>query len=342
MTNATDATPEPPFTILLRMIRGFQVSRMIYVAAKLGIADLLVDGAKTAEELAAATTTHAPSLYRLLRALASLGIFAEDEQGRFALTPMAELLQTGTATSLRDTTLYLGSPIFQRVWGELPHGIITGEDGYRHLFGMNDWAYREQNPEDNQGFNNFMTEVTRPDAAAVAAGYDFSSLKQLVDVAGGQGTLIAAILKANPNLRGILFDQPHVVTGAQPVLEAAGVADRCEMVGGDFFVELPAGADGYILKSIIHDWNDADSILILQNCRRAIQPAGKLLLVEFVIPPGNTPHLGKLSDINMLIAPGGRERTEAEYGSLLAEAGFRLTQVLPLQTSRSIIEAVPI
>jgi hypothetical protein len=338
----TQNATEPPFTALLRMIRGFQVTQMIYVAAKLGIADSLTDGAKSSNDLAAATGTHAPSLYRLLRALASLGIFAEDEQGRFELTPLAQPLRTGVPGSLRATILYVGDPMFQQVWGELLHSIQTGENGFQHLYGREAWAHREQNPELNATFNAYMTEVSTPDAAAVAAAYDFSGMNKLVDLGGGHGVLIAGILQANPTLQAIVFDQPHVVSGAQPVLQVAGVSDRCELVGGDFFTELPGGADGYILKSIIHDWDDAHSILILKNCRQAIQRDGKLLLVEYVIQPGNAPQVGKLSDINMLVAPGGKERTEAEYRTLLAEAGFRLTKVIPIKTSRSIIEAVPV
>jgi hypothetical protein len=187
-----------------------------------------------------------------------------------------------------------------------------------------------------------MTEVTMLDTAAVVAAYDFSSITSLVDIAGGHGSLIAAILIANPALQGILFDQPHVVSGAQSVLKAAGVADRCQQVSGDFFAELPANGDAYLLKSIVHDWNDADSIRILKNVRRAIQPDGKLLLVEFVIPHGNDPHPGKLTDINMLVSLGGRERTEAEFRDVLAQAGFRLTQVIPTGVGRSVIEAVPV
>jgi hypothetical protein len=249
----TQTAAESSFTTLLRMVRSFQVTQMIYVAAKLGIADLLVDGAKSSSDLAAITGTHEPSLYRFLRALASLGIFAEDEQGRYELTPLAELLRSGIANSLSAAVLYLGNPTFQRVWGELLHSVTTGEDGFRHLYGMGDWDYREQNPDENMLFNNFMTAQTRPDAAAVAATYDFSGMKKLVDIAGGQGALIAEILKANPTLHGILFDQPHVISGAGPELQAAGVSIRCKLVGGDFFTELPDGADGYILKSIIHD-----------------------------------------------------------------------------------------
>lgn len=338
MSNPT----EPPFATLLRMIRGFQVTQMIYVAAKLGIADLVADGAKSSSDLASATGTHAPSLYRLLRALASLGIFAEDEQGRFGLTPLAQPLQTGVPGSLRATVLFLGGPTFQHVWGELLHSVTTGETGFQSLYGMGEWAYREQNPDLNATFNDFMTEMTRPDAAAIAAAYDFSGIKRLVDVGGGQGSLMAEILKTNPTLRGVIFDQPHVIDGASQVLEANGIADRCELVAGDFFAEVPEGADGIILKSIIHDWNDADSILILKNCRRALLPEGKLLLVEAVIPPGNAPSPGKLLDITMLVGPGGKERTEAEFRSLLAEAGLRLTRIIPTQNGRNIIEAVPV
>jgi hypothetical protein len=338
----SDNQREAPFTTLLRMIRGFQVTQVIYVAAKLGIADLLADGAKSSSELAVTTGAHAPSLYRVLRALASLGIFAEDEHGRFALTPLAQLLRTGVPGSLRAAVLYQGDPVFQHVWRDLLHTVTTGENGFQHIYGMDGWAYREQNPNFNAIFNDYMTEVTGPDAAAVAAAYDFSGMSKLVDIGGGQGVLIAAILQANPMLHGVVFDQPHVISGAQSILAALGVSDRCDVVGGDFFAELPQGMDGQILKSVIHDWDDADSLLILKNCRRAIQPQGKLLLVEFVIPVGNTPHPGKLSDINMLVALGGQERTEAQFRTLLSDAGFRLTRIIPIQTGRSIIEAVPV
>jgi hypothetical protein len=339
-----DSQSEAPFTALMRMMRGFQMTQLIYVAAKLGIADLIADGTKRSSDLADATGTHAPSLYRVLRALASVGIFAEDEQGRFGLTPLAQALRTGVPGSLRGAVLYNGDPVFQRVWGDLLHTVTTGENGFEHLYGMGAWAYREQNADLNAHFNAFMTEITGQDAEAIAAAYDFSGIKKLVDIGGGQGILIAAILQANPTLHGVVFDLPHVISGAQPVLSAAGVADRCELVTGDFFAELPEDlkSDGYILKSVIHDWDDADSLLILKNCRRAIQPQGKLLLVEHVIPVGNTPHPGKLSDINMLVVLGGKERTEAEYRILLADAGFRLTRIIPTQRGRSIIEAVPV
>jgi hypothetical protein len=333
---------EAPNATLLRMIRGFQVSQMIYVAAKLGIADLLIDGAKSIDEIASATRTHAPSLHRLLRALASQGIFAEDEQGRFGLTPMAEPLRSDAPDSLRAVTLYTCDPSFQDVWGELLHSVQTGETGFQHLYGMGAWAFRQQHPELNAYFNAYMTSLTTIDCAGIAEDYDFSGIDTIVDVGGGQGALIAAILKTNPTMQGIVFDQPHVVAGAEHLLAAAGVLDRTEIVGGDFFGEIPTGKDCYILKSIIHDWDDDDSIAILKNCRQAIHPDGKVLLFESVIPTGNQPHPGKQSDINMLVAPGGQERTEDEYRLLLEKAGFRLTRIVPLQSGKSLVEGVVI
>ncbi len=337
-----DGVTEAPGAALLRMIQGFQVSQMIYVAAKLGIADLLADGAKSSDELASITGTHAPSLYRLLRALAGMSIFAEDEQGRFGMTPLAQPLRKDVPGSLRAVTLYSCDPIFQQVWGELLHSVTTGEDGFNYRYGMDAWAFREQNPELNASFNEFMTAFTRLDTDAIVADYDFSGMDTLVDVGGGQGALMAAIVKATPGLHGIVFDQAHVVSGAATVLAAAGVADRCEIVGGDFFSEVPQGKDGYILKNIIHDWDDSRSIMILKTCRQAIQATGKLLLFEFVIPPGNSPHPGKQLDISMLVGPGGQERTEQGYQALLMQAGFKLTRVVATKSRKSVIEAVPV
>jgi hypothetical protein len=342
LSNNSQNAVEPPHTSVLRMIRGYQVAQIIYVATKLNLADLLADGPRTSSELTVASGTQATALYRLLRALASLGIFAEDDQGRFSLTPLAQTLRQGVPGSLHATVLFHGDPMTQDVWGGLLHTLKTGEDGHHRLYGMSAWSHHEQHLDYGSLFDNFMTEVTTLDTAAVVAAYDFSGITLLVDIAGGHGSLIAAILKANPTLQGILFDQPHVVSGAQPVLEVAGVTDRCQQVSGDFFAELPANGDAYLLKSIVHDWNDTDSIRILKNVRRAIQPDGKLLLVEFVIPPGNDPHPGKLTDVNMLVSLGGRERTEVEFRDLLAQAGFKLTQVIPTSAGKSVIEAIPV
>jgi hypothetical protein len=325
---------------MVQMIMGFRVTQMIYVAAKLGIADLLKYGPEDANALAQATGTHAPSLYRLMRALASVGIFAEDEQGRFSLTPLAELLQSGVPGSQRSRALFFGGQTEWRSWGELLYSVTTGEVAFKHLYGMDPWEYRAKNPELGAHFNNFMTTNTMAQTAAVVAAYDFSGIGTLVDVGGGQGALIAAILRANPQLHGTLCDAPHVVTDARLILEAAGVLDRCQVVSCDFFSSVPDGGDAYILKSIIHDWDDNQALAILSNCRRVMPNNGRLLLVENVVPPGNEPHQGKLIDLQMLVELGGRQRTEAEFATLLGEAGFNLARVVPTDAQISIIEGI--
>ena len=228
---------------LTDMIMGFRITQMIYVAAKLGIADLLKNGPETVDALAQATGTHAPALYRLLRALAGVGIFAEDEQGRFALTPLAQFLRAGVPGSQRPAALVFGEPARWRSWGEMLYSVTTGEPAFRHVYGMDSWEYVGQDPELNSNFNDYMTASTVPQTAAVVSSYDFSGIGTLVDVGGGHGALISAILHANPQLRGIVCDAPHVVAGARPVLEAAGVVERCEIVPCDFFSSVPSGGD---------------------------------------------------------------------------------------------------
>jgi hypothetical protein len=326
---------------LFQMITGLRISQMIYVVAKLGIADLLKDGPQTANTLAEATGTHAPSLYRLLRALSSLGVFAEDKQGRFALTPLAELLQSGVAGSQRPAALYFGDSSQWRTWGELLYSVTTGQPAFRHLYGIDPWEYRAHDPELGAAFDDYMTANTTAQTAAVVAAYDFSEIGTLVDVGGGHGALISTILQASPRLHGILCDAPHVVAGAQPTLEAAGIINRCQIVPCDFFLSVPGGGDAYILKSIIHDWDDDQALAILKNCRSSIAKHGRLLLVENIIPLGNSPHPGKMVDLQMLVVLGGRERSEAEYNTLLSEAGFNLTKVVPTEGPLSIIEATP-
>jgi hypothetical protein len=327
---------------LFQMIMGFRITQMIYVVARLSIADLLKAGPQDVEALAQTTHTNGPSLYRLLRALAGLGIFAEDEQGRFTLTPLAELLQSGVPGSMRSRALHFGGQPEWQSWGELLYSITTGETAFRHVHGMDPWEYRAKNPELDANFNDFMYQQTATQTAAVIAAYDFSAIGTVVDVGGGYGALIAAILQENPQMRGILCDAPHVVRGAPPTLEAAGVSDRCELVPCNFFDSVPQGGDAYILKSIIHDWDEDSARAILTNCRRVIPQHGRLILVEHVIQPGNDPQMGKLVDLQMLVALGGRERTEAEFRALLGEAGFALTNIVPTQAHISVIEAVPI
>jgi hypothetical protein len=326
---------------MAQMIMGFRVTQMIYVAARLGIADLLHERPRTAEELAGATGTHAPSLYRLLRALAGAGIFAEDAQGRFGMTPLAEPLRTGVPGSRRQQAILFGEEARWRAWGDLLYSVTTGEPAFPHLFSTTMWEYQSGRPELNAAFNDFMTAITAPSTPAVVAAYDFSGIDTLVDVGGGHGLLLAAILRANPHLRGILCDAPHVIEGARPLLEEAGVLDRCELASCDFFSSVPPGADAYLLKSIVHDWSDDLALAILQTCRRAIPDHGRLLLVENIVPPGNDPHPGKLTDLQMLVMLGGRERTESEFRSLLSAAGFTLTRTIPTESPVSIVEAVP-
>jgi len=331
---------------LSQMIMGFRLTQMIYVAAKLSIADMLKDGPQTVEALARATGAQASSLYRLLRALAAVGIFAEDEEGRFRLTPLAEPLQQGVAGSVRPEALVFGERARWRAWGELLYSVANDESAFRHINGMTSWEYLAANPELSANFDDYMTAGTLLQTASVVAAYDFSGgqdapIRTIVDVAGGHGAFIAAILRANPQMRGILCDAPHVIAGAQPVLEAAGVKERCEVVPCDFFSSVPEGGDAYVLKQIIHDWDDEHALAILKVCRRAVPENGRLLLAERVILPGNAPDSAKLTDLHMLVVYGGRERAETEFNRLLSDAGFRLTRVVPTEGGFSIVEARP-
>ncbi len=330
----------PAPVAMSQMISGFWVSRAIYIAAKLGIADYLQKQPKTAEELAAITNTHAPSLYRVLRALASVGVFVEDDNHRFGLTPIAATLQTDAPESLRFMAIaelglehYLG-------WGNLLHSVKTGKTAFDRATGMSLWDYYAQHPEDGKSFDRAMTDLTATLIEAFLDSYDFSSLNTVVDVGGGRGSLIAAILKANPTLKGILFDVPSVIEDAPPQLVANSVVERCALVAGNFFESVPVGGDAYLLKWIVHDWDDEKAIAILKNCHQAMQDNGRLLLIEQVISPGNEPSFGKLLDLNMLVMMGGRERTETEFRSLLQAAGFQLTRIIPTVSSMSAIEAI--
>ena len=331
-----------PRDALLQMTNGYQVSQAIHVAATLGIADLLKDGSRSADELAEATGTHAPTLYRLLRALASVGVFAEQSDGRFGSTPLAEHLQTDAPGSLRAWAMLIGQPSFWSSWGHLLHSVRTGEPAFPDLHGMNVWEHRETHPEEGEIFDAAMTGLSAPVAEAVVQSYDFTGVGVLADVGGGEGGLLATILTANPTLRGVLFDLPHVVASAGSLLERAGVADRCEVVGGSFFETAPEGADAYLLKSIIHDWDDAAAIQILRTCRAVMANTGRLLVVEPVIQPGNEPDRAKFSDLNMLVMLGGRERTADDFERLYTEAGFRMTSIVPTGSPPfNIIDGVP-
>jgi hypothetical protein len=326
---------------LLQMSSGYWISQSLYAAAKLGIADLLKDGAENCDRLADITDTDARSLYRLLRGLASVGVFAESEPGCFILTPIAQGLRSDIPGSMRDSIL-LGGGEYYYAWGNLLNSLKTGENGFEQEYGMPVFEYYSQNAESGEVFDRAMKNISRAITPAIVNGYDFSGITKLIDVGGGNGSLIAAILKANPHLQGILFDQPSAIASSGEVLEGFGVSDRTETVGGDFFESIPSGADAYFLKYVLHNWDDQQAIAILRNCHSAMSEKGKLLIVEQVIPLGNEPFSGKLIDLHMLVTLGGCERTAAEYQSLLEAAGFRLNKIIPTRSNVSIIEGTRI
>ncbi len=334
-----DKAGVPPSVAMLQMISGFWISRAVYVAAKLGIADHLRDRRKTVEDLAAATGTHAPSLYRVLRALASVGVFVEDESRGFALTPLSDTLRSDVPGSLRAfATVELGEEHYP-AWGELLHSVNTGEIAFDRAFGMPVWKFFQQNPENAKTFNDAMTGMTLSVNDAVLSSYDFSYISKIVDVGGGHGSLIASILKKNPKMKGVLLDAASVATGAQSRIESEGLAERCDVVAGDFFQSVPNGGDAYVLKWIIHDWDDEKSVTILRNCHRAMTENGRLLLVEAVVPRGSEAHFSKFIDLNMLVMTGGLERTEDEYRRLLKASGFELTGITATESAMSVIES---
>lgn len=337
---AESATGVPPQAALTQMISGFMISQSLYVVTKLGVPDLLAERARNVEGLAQASGAHAPSLYRFMRALAACGVFSQTEDGRFHLTPLSELLRSDVPGSQRDFAIFMGEEWHWRVWGEALYSAKTGRKAWDHVYGVEVFPYLAEHREAADVFDRAMTSLSRMVAASVVESYDFSGIEKIADIAGGHGSLLAEILKANPQLAGVLFDVPQVIAGAGRVLEEEGVAERVELVGGDFFESVPAGADAYLMKHIIHDWDEERALAILRNCHRAMPAGGRLLLVEMVVPRGNEPHFGKIQDLEMLLIPGGRERTEDEYRELLAAAGFRLTRVVPTRSPMSIVEGV--
>lgn len=321
-----------------RMITAYWTSQAIYAAAKFGIADELKDGPKTVEDLAAASSTNADALYRLLRALASIGIFAEGPPRQFALTPLAEPLQTDVPGSKRALALMSGDEQFQ-AWAEIEYSIRTGKKAFDKVFGKPVFDYLGENPEKAKIFDAAMVGIHGRESDAILDAYDFSGIELVADIGGGNGSQISGILKRRTSMRGILFDLPHVIERAKGNIESAGLGDRCQLVSGSFFDEVPAGADAYLMRHIIHDWDEEKCLTILRNCHRAMPDTGRLLVVESVIPAGNEPFGGKFLDLVMLLIPGGKERTEDEYRELFAQGGFELTQVVPTATETSVLEA---
>jgi hypothetical protein len=330
----------PPQAQLVQMGMGFMISQAISVAAKLYIADHLKEGAKSLEELAALTETDAPSLYRLMRALTSVGVFRNEGENRFSNTPLSEFLRADHPESMRAILHMICDHEHWRPHGNLFHTVKTGETAFEYTFGMPVFPYFAQNPEAAEIFDNAMTSFSSGIANAVAATYDFSEAKTIADIGGGHGVLLATILKTNPNAKGILFDQPQVVEGADNLLGSEGVAESVEIVSGNFFEEIPVEADVYLMKHIIHDWNDEQSVSILSNLAKSAKPGAKLLLVESVVEEGDTPSISKVMDLNMLAMTGGKERTAREYAEIFEKTGFKLTNVYPTPSPLQIVEAV--
>jgi hypothetical protein len=331
----------PPHVALLEKTLSFWFTQAIYVAAKLGVADHLKDGPRSVAELATATGAHVPSLYRLMRALASIGVFAEDKSGRFALTPMAGALLSDAPNSIRAIAIMTGEDWWWSAWGQVSFSVQTGKSSFEHVHGMRFFDYMEKNKEAGAVFGLAMSAYSSQTAAQVATAYPFHEAAVVVDVGGGHGTLISTILANHTQLRGIIYDLPTTVEAAKNSLEARGLSSRCEVFGGDFFEAIPKDGDVYILQHVIHDWDDEHATKILRNCHQAMSPGRKLLLVEMVIPPGNKPFLGKFLDLGVLMMESGaRERTELEYRNLLSSAGFHVSRIIALPSPDSIIEAV--
>lgn len=332
--------PLPPHAQLVHMGTAHWVSHILYVAAKLSLTDHLAEGPKGADELAAVTNTHAPSLGRFMRTLAHLGLVTEDGTGRFALTPLGEALKTGATGAARAAILTLASPWMTSGWERLLESVQTGKPGLERALGMPIFDWLAKHPEEASLFSETMVSFHGAEPAAVAASYDFSGMKTIVDVGGATGNLLTTILGKYAGARGILYDLPHVVRDAPSLILARGLADRVTIVPGSFFERVPEGGDAYLLSHIIHDWSEEQCLTILGHCRRAMAPTSRILIIEMVLPAGDAPHPGKMLDMMMLVGPGGQERTEPEYRTLLSKAGLRLTRVVPTNSAVSVVEAM--
>jgi O-methyltransferase domain/Dimerisation domain len=325
---------------MLQIITGYWISQAIGTAARLGVSDQLADGPRNSSDVAKAVGADPVNLFRLMRMLASIGVFTMDKQERFGLTPLGGTLRSGVPGSLRDFAVAETSPGHWLPWGKMYKAIKTGKPMCNPALGMELFDWYSKNPEEGAYFNGAMGNLSAAVSGEVTRIYDFANVQKVVDVGGSHGILLAAILKANPQVRGILFDLPHVTATARESLDTQGIGERCEVVTGDFFESVPPGADLHVLKQIIHDWSDSECTTILRNCHQALNPNGKLLLVEMVIPPDNSPSMAQVMDLNMLVLLTGRERTESEYQTLLAAGGFKLERVIPTHSPFSVIEAL--
>ena len=330
----------PPEAVLTQMITGSLGSQAVYVAAQLGIADLLAHGPRKVEELASAADVDSASLYRVMRALASFGVFEEYGLRVFGLTPTGELLRSDSPRSLRDLAIFMGEDWHWRVWGRTLYSVRTGQAAWKQVHGQEVFPYFATNPEAAKIFDRAMTSLSNLAIKAVVQGYDFSDVEALVDVAGGHGRLLTAILDEHRSMHGVLFDQQHVLEGAKDNQHVKALSERMKLVSGDFFESVPAGFDGYIMKHIIHDWDDERAVQILRNISKVMQDDGRVMLVEAVITTDGKQDFGKLLDIEMLVSPGGKERTAGEYRELFARSGLKMTRIVPTKSPYSVIEAV--
>jgi len=339
-SSAQSASATSRFAEIMQIGSGHRPAACIYVTAKLKIADLLAHGPKAVSELAATARVNEDALYRVLRAIASLGVFHEVSPRTFANTPLSETLRSDGPGSFRDAMLFLSAPVHMRIFAELQHSVETGGTALKKATGMEPFEFFRQNDEVGQVFNAAMTSISEKMTPPVIEAYDFGASGTLADIGGGHGVLLAMILQKHRELRGIVCDLPHVVQGAKARIESLGLASRCEVAGVDFFESVPP-ADSYVMKSVIHDWDDARSIAILRNCAKAMRdPNGKVILIELLISPGNEPDMSKWIDIEMLAMAGGRERTEAEFAELFDKAGLRLARVVRTPSPFCVIEAV--
>ncbi len=333
-------TGQAPHERILQMTyTALVVQRAVYAAVELGIPDLLADGAQTSEEIAEATRADRDATYRLMRALASAGLLTETDGRSFSLSELGAALRSGVEGSMRGWVLFSGSPPYMDAWREILTAVRTGKPVWEGLHGSPFFDYLRHHPDAAAAFDAAMTSLSAWEVKAVLDAYDFSSSRVVIDVGGGQGALLAAILKASPATRGVLFDQPQTVAGASAALADQGVSDRCEIVGGDFFESVPPGGDTYLLKYVVHDWDDESAVRILSNCRRAMPQDGKVLLVETVVPGPEEPDYAKIADLEMLLLLGSRERTVAEFEQVLSRAGLALTGVVPTSGYLEIVEA---
>ncbi|HLM92091.1 MAG TPA: methyltransferase [Thermoplasmata archaeon] len=332
-----DPVPDSAEATLLRMIGGYRVTQALYVVTKLGIPDLLSDGPKYAEELATRVGARPDFLYRVLRALASIGVLTVDGDARFGLTEVGRLLRNNPEGSMGLTAVFAGEEAY-RSWGDLLHSIKTGETAFDHRYGMGHFEYLSRNPDASLTFNRLMAWSARV-AGEPLRTYDLGSHQLLVDVGGGSGALIASVLRAHPGLRGVLFDQEAAVVDAPNLLATSGVADRCEIVTGSAFDSIPPGGDVYVMSRVLHDWPDDKALVLLTNCRKSMSPGGVLLLVEGVLPEVAAPPPRLWLDLVMMVMTGGRERTETDWRNLLGKAGFALVSVRPDRPNQDLIEA---